>query len=170
MRQQSDKRNHHGYRRNVGIVVHNDRGQVFWARRVGGIDAWQFPQGGIMPGESVEQALYRELREETGLAANAVEVRARTHGWLRYRLPKKLRRSSRNNAQEFIGQEQKWFLLRLLVDDDAFRMDETDKPEFDAWRWVSYWYPVGQIVAFKRDVYRRALQELAPALALQAAP
>ena len=42
-----------------------------------------------------------------------------------------------------------------------------DEPEFDAWRWVSYWYPLGQIVAFKRDVYRRALQELAPALRLE---
>ena len=63
-----------------------------------------------------------------------------------------------------MGQAQKWFLLRLVADDDAFCFDATDKAEFDAWRWVSYWYPVSQIVAFKRDVYRRALQELAPAL------
>jgi putative (di)nucleoside polyphosphate hydrolase len=40
-------------------------------------------------------------------------------------------------------------------------MDLTEKPEFDGWRWVSYWYPLGQVVAFKRDVYRRALKELA---------
>ena len=161
MGRRSDKCNCRGYRRNVGIVVHNDRGRVFWARRVGGINAWQFPQGGIMPGESAEQALYRELREETGLVASAVEIRACTRDWLRYRLPKKLRRGS---TEGFIGQEQKWFLLRLLVDDDAFRLDETSEPEFDAWRWVSYWYPVSQVVVFKRDVYRRALRELAPVL------
>ena len=46
-------------------------------------------------------------------------------------------------------------------------MDRTEKPEFDHWRWVSYWYPVGQVVDFKRDVYRRALKELAPSLALR---
>jgi putative (di)nucleoside polyphosphate hydrolase len=40
----------------------------------------------------------------------------------------------------------------------------SDKPEFDDWRWVSYWYPLGQVVDFKRDVYRRALKELAPHL------
>ena len=41
------------------------------------------------------------------------------------------------------------------------------KPEFDGWRWVSYWYPLGQVVAFKRDVYRRAMKELAPRLPLE---
>ena len=60
-----------------------------------------------------------------------------------------------------IGQKQKWFLLRLRSDDEHVRMDLTEKPEFDGWRWVSYWYPLGQVVAFKRDVYRRALKELA---------
>ena len=156
-RQRSHKRNGRGYRPNVGIVVHNDHGQVFWARRVGGLDEWQFPQGGINRGESAEQALYRELREETGLSADSVEVRACTRRWLRYRTPGKPRGG-------YLGQEQKWFLLRLLTSDDAFRTDVTEKPEFDAWRWVSYWYPVNKVVAFKRDVYRRALHELAPAL------
>ena len=146
------------------MVIHDDRGRVFWARRVGGLDAWQFPQGGIMAGETTEQALYRELREETGLESSAVEIRACTRGWLRYRLPKELRRSG---PEGFVGQEQKWFLLRLLAGDEAFRMDTTDDPEFDAWRWVSYWYPLGQVVAFKRDVYRRALRELAPALRVE---
>ena len=42
-----------GFRPNVGIVLSNDRGQVFWARRVGGQDHWQFPQGGIKTRESV---------------------------------------------------------------------------------------------------------------------
>ena len=64
----------------------------------------------------------------------------------------------------FLGQKQKWFLLRLLAGDDAVRTDHTSKPEFDHWRWVSYWYPLTEVVAFKRDVYRRALTELAPML------
>ena len=155
----------HGYRPNVGIVIQNAQAQVFWARRVGGFGAWQFPQGGILPGESAEQALYRELYEEVGLDGDTVEVRGRTKGWLRYRLPRKL--LGKDAKTRFRGQKQKWFLLRLLAEDSAVQVDGTD-PEFDAWRWVSYWYPLTQVVAFKREVYRRALRELAPALTVEA--
>ena len=154
-----------GYRPNVGIVVANDRGQVLWARRVGGHDAWQFPQGGIHPRESPRQALFRELHEEIGLTRERVEVLGCTRGWLRYRLPKRLRRH--DSIPRFKGQKQKWFLLRLLADDAYVSVDSTGKPEFDAWRWVSYWYPVGKVVAFKREVYRRALKQLAPSLVVE---
>ena len=54
--------------------------------------------------------------------------------------------------------------LRLISNEQRVRMDLTGKPEFDGWRWVSYWYPLGQVVTFKREVYRRALKELAPRL------
>lgn len=151
-----------GFRPNVGIVLSNDSGQVLWARRVGGQDAWQFPQGGINEDESLEEALYRELHEEVGLAADSVQILARTRGWLHYRLPKRLRRY--NSSPGFKGQKQKWFLLRMLAEDARVQVDLTAKPEFDHWRWVSYWYPVCQVVDFKREVYRRALKELAPHL------
>jgi len=149
-----------GFRPNVCIVLTNGLGQVLWARRVGGRDAWQFPQGGIEGRESVEDALYRELFEEVGLEARSVEILARTRDWLRYRLPKRMRRH--NSSPGFIGQKQKWFLLRMLHGDELVRVDGAEKPEFDHWRWVSYWYPLSQVVDFKRDVYRRALKELAP--------
>lgn len=151
-----------GFRPNVGIVLCNGRGQVLWARRVGGRDAWQFPQGGINRRESAEDALYRELYEEVGLEPDSVEILARTDGWLRYRLPKRMRRN--NSSPGFVGQKQKWFLLRMLSEDTLVQMDHSEQPEFDQWRWVSYWYPIGQVVEFKRDVYRRALKELAPHL------
>ena len=161
MKQRSDNVDRHGFRPNVGIVVHNARGQVFWGRRVD-LEGWQFPQGGIHPDESVEQALFRELREETGLTEDAVEIRGRTSGWLRYRLPRHY--PTRGN---FRGQKQKWFLLRLLAGDEAFHLDNAEDPEFSEWRWVSYWYPLTQVVAFKREVYRQALRELAPALRVE---
>ena len=34
------------------------------------------------------------------------------------------------------------------------------KPEFDAWRWNHYWVDLDGVIEFKRDVYRRALNEL----------
>ncbi len=148
-----------GFRPNVGIMLTNERGQLLWARRVGGRDAWQFPQGGISAGESPVEALYRELYEEVGLAPAAVEVLGSTKGWLRYRLPARFVREGQKPL--CIGQKQKWYLLRLLEDDAAVKLDLNDKPEFDHWQWVSYWYPLNQVISFKREVYRRAMKELA---------
>lgn len=150
-----------GYRPNVGIIVMNNVGQLLWAKRVGQ-DGWQFPQGGINDGEEANDAMYRELNEEIGLLPSDVDLLRVTNGWLRYRLPENLQR---NNMPRCIGQKQKWFLLKLKADDAAVRFDCGAKAEFDHWQWVSYWYPLGQVVSFKRDVYRKALLELIPSYA-----
>lgn len=147
-----------GFRPNVGIVIANDEGRLLWARRVGGHDSWQFPQGGINDGEDAEAALYRELEEEVGLQPDAVELVASTRGWLRYRLPKRYQRKGQKPL--CIGQKQKWFLLKMAAPDAAVELSANPKPEFDSWQWVSYWYPLDQVVYFKREVYRRALKEL----------
>lgn len=152
-----------GFRPNVGIILTNGSGQVLWARR-NGHDAWQFPQGGISENESPEQAMYRELWEEIGLEKQDVKILAQTRGWLRYRLPKRYVRG--DTAPVCIGQKQKWFLLRMLSADERVSLTSQTRPEFDGWRWVSYWYPLNQVVAFKREVYRKALKELAPRLPL----
>ena len=148
-----------GFRPNVGIVLADSRGGVLWARRVGQ-SSWQFPQRGIQEGEGPEQALFWELKEEVGLNPEQVDIVGCTRGWLRYRLPKRLVR--RDSKPLCVGQKQKWFLLKMLADDNCIRLDGGDKPEFDTWNWVSYWYPLSQIVQFKREVYRRAMKELAP--------
>lgn len=147
-----------GYRLNVGIVIANGQGDVLWAHRTrqGG---WQFPQGGMQDRETPRQAMYRELQEEVGLQPGDIEVWGVTRGWLRYRLPDKMVRND-VDKKTCIGQKQKWFLLKLKADDSAVRLDATRKPEFDEWRWVSYWYPVNQIIEFKRWVYQRMLKEL----------
>ncbi|MER2474774.1 RNA pyrophosphohydrolase [Photorhabdus laumondii] len=147
-----------GYRPNVGIVICNRQGQVLWARRYGQ-HSWQFPQGGINPGESPEQAMYRELYEEVGLGRKDVRVLASTRNWLRYKLPKRLVRW--DTRPVCIGQKQRWFLLQLLCNEEDINVQHSNTPEFDGWRWVSYWYPVRQVVSFKRDVYRRVMKEFA---------
>lgn len=148
-----------GFRPNVGIILCNDSGQVFWAKRINQ-DAWQFPQGGIRKDESHLEAMYRELEEETGLKPHHVEVMGVTKKWLRYRLPRRLVRN--HSTPVCIGQKQRWYALRLVSNESKVCLDQTEKPEFDGWRWVDYWYPSDKVVSFKRKVYRRALKELKP--------
>ena len=150
-----------GYRPNVGIILVNTRNEVFWGKRVKE-HAWQFPQGGIKPGESPEQAMYRELTEEVGLESRHVRILGRTRHWLRYDVPSSwLRRDCR---VQYRGQKQIWYLLRLVGAECCVRLDHSGKPEFDQWRWVNYWQPLDEVVFFKRPVYQRALKEFAPHL------
>ena len=147
-----------GFRPNVGIILLNQRSQVFWGKRIR-THSWQFPQGGIDRGESPEQAMFRELHEEVGLHPQHVEVLARTREWLRYEVPDRfIRRDARGHYK---GQKQIWFLLQLVGHDWDLNLRATNHPEFDAWRWNDYWVPLDVVVEFKRGVYEMALTELA---------
>ncbi|MFV2056411.1 MAG: RNA pyrophosphohydrolase [Thiohalomonadales bacterium] len=150
-----------GYRANVGIVLCNSQGQLLWARRIGR-NEWQFPQGGIKHDETPEQALYRELGEEIGLKPQHVSILGNTLGWLYYKLPKWMVR--RGQEPLCIGQKQVWYLLKLCASESAICLDRFAQPEFDRWRWVGYWQPLEEVVSFKREVYMKALHELAPLL------
>ncbi|VGM95573.1 RNA pyrophosphohydrolase [uncultured Avibacterium sp.] len=150
-----------GYRPNVGIVICNRKGQVLWAKRYGQ-NSWQFPQGGINDNETAEQAMYRELFEEVGLTRKDVKLLYVSKQWLRYKLPKRLLRY--DSKPMCIGQKQRWFLLQLVSDEKDINMQTTKSPEFDGWRWVSFWYPVRQVVPFKKEVYRKAMKEFAAVL------
>ena len=97
-----------GFRPNVGIILSNSDGKVFWGKRIGQ-RSWQFPQGGINEGETPLEAMFRELEEEVGLREEHVEVVGFTDDWLKYRLPKHLIR--RRSTPTCIGQKQLWFLL-----------------------------------------------------------
>jgi len=150
-----------GYRSGVGIILANGHNRLLLARRIGK-DGWQFPQGGVKTDETPEEAMLRELHEEVGLEAEDVEVLAASKDWLKYRLPSHMMRQC--SEPLCVGQRQKWFLLRLLSNDYKVRFDVTNKPEFDSFKWVRYWYPLRRVISFKKKVYRQALQEFATTL------
>jgi putative (di)nucleoside polyphosphate hydrolase len=156
-----------GYRSNVGIILTSQDGELLLGGRTGQL-GWQFPQGGVQVDELPAEAMYRELHEEIGLHPHDVELLGQTSDWLHYNLPEKFIR--RNRQPLCIGQKQIWFMLRLVTSDNHLRLDTTDLPEFDRWRWVDYWHPVKEVVYFKRHVYVNALIELAPLLFAEDVP
>lgn len=146
-----------GYRFNVGIILVDDARRVFLARRIGH-DAWQLPQGGVNEGETATQALYRELKEEVGLDPDDVVILGSTRHWLKYKLPCQYWRH--DTKPLVIGQKQRWFLLKMVCPEQKIRLDLSDSPEFDSWRWTNYWDPIEHVIYFKQQVYRQALKEL----------
>jgi putative (di)nucleoside polyphosphate hydrolase len=141
----------------VLAVFVNESAQVLVAERKSPRGAWQFPQGGIEAGETPEQAVVREMKEELGLEPGDVVIVRRTVQGIRYVWPGE--RENGPYGERFKGQEQVWFLLRLspgAVPDLARATDH----EFVATEWVSPEEALGRIIDFKREAYVAGLREL----------
>lgn len=145
------------YRKCAGLMLVNDQGLVFVARRKDTPDAWQMPQGGIDKGETPHEAALRELEEEIGTAK--AEIVAESSQWLRYDLPADL--VGKVWKGKYRGQEQKWFLLRFTGSDADIDI-ATRHPEFDAWKWAPVDELPSMIVAFKRPIYEALVEEFGP--------
>lgn len=141
----------HRYRKGVGALVFNSKGEVLVARRIGMMSAWQLPQGGVHRGEDAWTAVKRELREEIG--TDRLEVIAEYPGWLRYELPEGIR--GKVWKGKYCGQEQRWFAFRFTGDDSDIDLAAHPNPEFDAWRWVEIRQLPALAVAFKRHLYEQ---------------
>lgn len=146
-----------GYRENVAIVIINKDRKVLWAKRASE-NAWQFPQGGVKSNEKIEDAMFRELKEEVGISKDKVKILGKTNDWLYYDVPKNWIRKDNNLYK---GQKQIWFLLKFLGDESDIFLKNAIKPEFDDWSWIGYWIPNDKVIDFKRDVYSKALKQLA---------
>lgn len=159
---------HLPYRPCAGVMLLNAQGQVFVGQRLDSrMEAWQMPQGGIDPGEDPLDAAYRELWEETGVERQHVELIAAPEEELRYDLPDDL--IGKLWKGKWRGQQQRWFLFRLIAGDDAIDI-ATAEPEFRAWRWIDATELPDVIVPFKRDLYARLLQIFTPHLTLATKP
>ena len=140
----------------------NREGKVFVGARIDNTDeAWQMPQGGIDEGEEPWQTALRELEEETGIAPRLVERIAACPERMKYDLPPELR--GKLWGGKYAGQDQDWFLARFLGRDSDINI-RTKHPEFREWKWIEPRQLPDVIVPFKRDLYRRLLQEFAQQL------
>ena len=137
------------YRPCVGLMLLNDRGQVFVGKRIDQtVEGWQMPQGGIDAGEDPQTAALRELKEETG--TDKARIIGEMEDWLTYELPPHLVGVAFHG--KYRGQRQKWFALRFLGGDDDIDL-HTHEPEFAEWKWVDIHALPRLIVPFKRDTY-----------------
>ncbi len=151
------------YRPNVGVILFNRKGEVFYGRRVNDFDdlgappdryRWQMPQGGIDDGEDVTTAAFRELQEETGVAA--ARLLLLTPGWLAYDFPPEL------GKRKWRGQRQKWAAMLFEGNDNDVDLEADDHQEFDQWRWGDLEEAPDLIVPFKKGVYEELVEAMTP--------
>lgn len=150
------------YRPCAGVMLVNRDGRVFVGQRMDStLEAWQMPQGGIDPGEDALTAAVRELGEETGVAADKVELIAEAEEDYTYDLPEEM--IGKVWKGRWRGQVQRWFLFRF-VGDDADIDIATEHQEFRAWRWIDVDDLPRLVVPFKRDLYEAVLAAFTPHL------
>ena len=143
-------------RTGVGVVVLNSKNKVFVGkRRDNPIDKWQMPQGGVDQGETLIQAMKRELAEETSI--KNIKILRELDYWLEYELPKNLIGIIWQG--KYRGQKQKWFIVRFLGSDNEINL-ETKKPEFIEWKWTNIDDLPSIIVDFKKKLYMKLVPKI----------
>ncbi len=143
------------YRKGVGAFILNKHNQVLVAERLDLPGAWQLMQGGIDEGENPEQALFREILEELGIAENQLEIISCLKDWLSYDFP------HQNFAFKgrYKGQTQLWFALRFSGSDKDIDLNYSKHPEFSHIKWVDYKQLPDLAVDFKKHIYETLVIE-----------
>ena len=136
------------YRPNVAAILQNFRGQVFVGERYEMPGSWQFPQGGVDPGEKLKAALRREVKEEIGLGRKRYKILEKRSGY-RYIFP-----DGKKKWGKYRGQEQTYYRCEFTGKDKHIDLD-TKHPEFEDWKWIEPGeFRLDWLPRFKRDVYR----------------
>jgi putative (di)nucleoside polyphosphate hydrolase len=151
------------FRPNVGVVLFNRGGKVWFGRRLSDFSGlgeepgdyrWQFPQGGVDSEEDIAAAAFRELKEETGVSS--ARLLLLTPGWVAYEFPAGYKKKN------WKGQRQKWAAMLFEGNDAEIDLQADDHQEFDEWRWGELEEAPKLIVPFKRRVYEDLVISLKP--------
>ena len=145
------------YRKGVGIFLINKNNRLWVGQRLDHKNQyWQMPQGGIDSPETPEDAMKRELMEETGLDRN-YEIIGKSSSWLKYNIPSDLVNILWKG--KYKGQEQIWFACRFFGKDEQVNLEMYSKPEFYKWKWINPIDVIKFAVPFKKKLYSSVLNE-----------
>jgi putative (di)nucleoside polyphosphate hydrolase len=146
------------YRNGVGVILINKDKNIYLFERSDVPNSWQCPEGGIDKGENPLDGALREMEEEVGISKNKVKLLAKTKDFIPYIIPEKFRRFDN------IGQRKKFFLFEFLGNNKDFKFNKTEEVEFTNFKIIDPDELLGHIVNFKKDMYKKILEEFKPYL------
>jgi len=119
-------------RPNVCILLFNQEKKLLLGERSRSPGVWQFPQGGVEFDRSIEGNVLREIEEELGIPADAVEI----VGALKARHQYDFDPVPDYAEGIWRGQDQTFWIVRFIGKDEQINV-ATEHPEFTAWGWFS---------------------------------
>ncbi len=142
-------------RPNVCMIVLNQDGLIFLAEREGEAGKWQFPQGGVEPGLTLEENVLKELTEELGAPKANFRI---------------IRKLETTNDYEFLrppdyakglwgGQSQTFWLVEFTGTDSDIDLN-AHVPEFMAFQWCSPEEVLKKAETVRVAGYNKALAEI----------
>lgn len=160
----SQKESKLNYRPCVGAMIMNKEGLVLVGERIDTKNAWQLPQGGIDKGETPQQAILREIKEELGIEnpQKSCNLLYESSVWHSYNFPRKLTyQDGEYELCQYQGQTQKWFLFKLAhnYNESIINLDIVEHKEFSRVDWVEMSILLNLIIAFKKQVYEKIVKE-----------
>jgi len=113
------------YRKNVVAFIFNNQNQILIVNRVGESDFWGLSQGGVDGGENRDNAILREVKEETNISN--VAILGKFKNIYKYKWPKGCMHTG------YKGQRQSLYILKFSGKDSEIKLCPW---ELKDWKWV----------------------------------
>lgn len=136
----------------IGVFI-NEEKKLLVCERSDHPGVWQFPQGGIEPGEGALEAFYREMKEELGTSKFQIIREGKRQ--VTYRFPEHIKTKI---TKKYCGQSHQWFLA-CFNEGKGPKVEKADG-EFRDFTWKTPKEVLELIVDWKKKAYEEGLSQL----------
>ena len=136
------------YRKNVVAFIINNQNKILIVNRAGEEDFWGLSQGGVDNGESDDNAILREVKEETNI--NNVDILGKFKNIYKYKWPEICAHTG------YKGQEQTLYILKFNGKDSEIKLCPW---ELKDWKWIKIDKLISKSNEKRKEAYQIFLEK-----------